>query len=364
VAAETGAVVCSPRTIDGQESNVLSLAAELIRERRETADASVTASRWFKTAEGTHYITVHDIPSLRVVLVADQLEDGIVSVVDYMSTPVWRVGLLVAGILTLLSAFSTLIIIQRYDSRLERLNAGLEQTVEKRSRELLKTREAVIFGLAKLADSRDADTGQHLERIREYVAILARKLAKRIPQIDHEYIRRLKLASSLHDIGKVGIRDDILLKPGRLTPEERKIMQTHAAIGARCLAAIQQRLGEDDFLGMAVEIACSHHERFDGGGYPYGLKGEEIPLSARIVAVADVYDALTTHRVYKPAIDHDDAVRLILAGAGAQFDPTVVEAFRACQKLFKEVASQFSSGFHTVPWSNDHELHDVLEALA
>ena len=132
---------------------------------------------------------------------------------------------------------------------------------------------------------------------------------------------------------------------------------------ARSSCENKHPLGEDDFLGMAVEIACSHHERFDGGGYPYGLKGEEIPLSARIVAVADVYDALTTHRVYKPAIDHDDAARLILSGAGAQFDPTVIEAFRACQKLFKQVASQFSSGFHTVPWSNDQEMHDVLEAM-
>jgi response regulator RpfG family c-di-GMP phosphodiesterase len=364
LAADTGAVLCSPQFLDTKESSVLLLASELIRERRATAHAPGTISRWYTTEEGTHYISVHDMPRLGIVLVADQREDGIVSAIDYMSTPVWRVGLLVAGLLTLLSAFSTVVIIHRYDSKLERVNAGLEQTVEKRSRELLKTREAVIFGLAKLADSRDADTGQHLERIREYVAILARRLAKRIPEINHEYVRRLQLASSLHDIGKVGIRDDILLKPGRLTPDERKVMQTHAAIGARCLAAIQQRLGEDDFLGMAVEIACSHHERFDGGGYPYGLKGEEIPLSARIVAVADVYDALTTHRVYKPAIDHDDAARLILSGAGAQFDPVVVEAFRSCQKQFKQVAAQFSSGFHTVPWKNEQELADVLESMA
>lgn len=363
LAAESGAVICSPKQADVEESSVLKRAAEMIRERAATPGAPITASRWFPTESGTHYITVHDIPRLGVVLVADQREDGIVSAVDYMSTPVWRVGLLVAGILTLLSAFSTVVIIHQYDSRLERLNAGLEQTVEQRSRELLKTREAVIFGLAKLADSRDADTGQHLERIREYVALLARRLARRMPEINHEYIRRLQLASSLHDIGKVGIRDDILLKPGRLTPDERKVMQTHTAIGARCLAAIQQRLGEDDFLGMAVEIACSHHERYDGGGYPYGLKGEEIPLSARIVAVADVYDALTTHRVYKPSIDHEDAVRLILAGAGVQFDPNVVEAFRACQKLFKKVAAQFSSGFHSVPWKNEQELQELLEAM-
>lgn len=362
LSADTGAVICRQNMWDSNEPEVLLMAAELVRERREHA-VTISTSRWYETAEGTHYVTVHDVPRLGIVLVADQLEDGIISAVNYMSTPVWSVGLLVAGILMLLSAFSTVVIIQRYDSKLERVNAGLEQTVEQRSRELLKTREAVIFGLAKLADSRDAETGQHLERICEYVSVLAHFLARQIPEISPEYIQRLQLASSLHDIGKVGIRDDILLKPGRLTPDERKIMQTHSAIGARCLAAIQQRLGEDDFLGMAVEIACSHHERYDGGGYPYGLKGIEIPLSARIVAVADVYDALTTHRVYKPAIEHDDAVRIIMAGAGTQFDPIIANAFMACQSSIRDISRQLACGTQSMPWSSDQDLDEVLHAI-
>lgn len=340
---KTGEVICHPSLRNGTEMRKIKPATKLVRQRPSHGKGETTASGWVQMPDGTHYVTVHELPRLGVILVADQLEEGIAAAVRYISTPLWSFGILVAGVLVLLSTLSSVLIIRRYESKLEQANAGLEQTVEQRSRALVNTRDAVIFGLAKLADSRDAETGEHLERISEYSSMLARQLAKRRSDIDRQYIQRLGLASSLHDIGKVGIRDDILLKPGKLTADERKIMQTHATIGAQCLAAIQHRLGDDDFLDMAGEIAAAHHERWDGGGYPYGLKGDEIPLAARIVAVADVYDALTTHRCYKRALSHEEASALILAGSGTQFDPEVVDAFRACETSIKAVALSLSS---------------------
>ena len=282
-------------------------------------------------------------PKAGVLLVADQREDGMWAAMSYISAPLWTFGVMVVVVLVLLGTIFSMLIIHRYENALEWINSHLEQMIAQRSRALLNTRDAVIYGLAKLADSRDADTGEHVDRVREYAGVLARQLSTSAREVTEEYIERLKLASSLHDIGKVGIRDEILLKPGRLTPDERKIIQTHSEIGVRCLAAIQRRLGDDDFLEMACEIAASHHERWDGLGYPFGLQANEIPLSRRIVAVADVYDALTTHRVYRDAISHAEATKMILDGAGTQFDPAVVAAFRACQDAFQHVAQEFSA---------------------
>ena len=202
----------------------------------------------------------------------------------------------------------------------------------------MKTRDAVIFGLAKLAESRDDDTGEHLERIQAYVAVLGRELCGIYPQIDDDTVAMLALTSSLHDIGKVGIPDAVLLKPGGLDDRERAIIEKHPLIGGDCLLAIKRRLGEDDFLEIACEIALAHHERWDGGGYPFGLTGDVIPLSARIVAVADVYDALTTKRVYKEAMSHDQAREIIDKGSGIHFDPDIVAAFLTRQEDFRRLA--------------------------
>ena len=197
----------------------------------------------------------------------------------------------------------------------------------------------MAFGLAKLADSRDRDTGEHLERMRSYVTILAKELALTHPEIDCHFVVDLANASSLHDIGKVGIPDAILMKPGPLTPDERRKMETHAKLGSDCLAAIREKLGEDDFLEMAQEIASSHHENWDGSGYPQGIHGNHIPLAARIVAIADVYDALTSPRPYKGPLGHVEARDWIVARYGQQFDPAVVEAFAAREVEFQQVSS-------------------------
>ncbi len=163
---------------------------------------------------------------------------------------------------------------------------------------LVRSRDAIIFGLAKLAESRDPETGDHLDRIAVYSTTLAAAL-RRIPKYKGEitpgFVSRIEISSALHDIGKVGIEDRILRKPDSLTDEERSLMQTHTMIGGACLRGIELRLGSSNFLQMAREIAFSHHERWDGAGYPEGLKGTQIPLAARIVAIADVYDALSTN---------------------------------------------------------------------
>jgi len=207
----------------------------------------------------------------------------------------------------------------------------------------LETRDVAIFALAKLAESRDAGTGAHLERVRSYSRILAQHLAssKRFErEIDAEQIRLVYMTSPLHDIGKVGIPDSVLLKPGRLTEAEFEVMKRHTSIGAHTLDAARQRFPEVKFLKMARDIAASHHERFDGRGYPDCLAGDDIPLAARIVAVADVYDALTSRRVYKEADSHEVARRSILDQAGTQFDPELVTAFAANEQAFEEIRAR------------------------
>ena len=210
-----------------------------------------------------------------------------------------------------------------------------------RSQEVIRTRDAVIFGLAKLAESRDPETGQHLERIAAYSTRLS-SVIRRHPKfrdaITANFVQSLGISSALHDIGKVGIPDHVLLKPGRLNEEETAIMRTHAKIGADCIELIQRRLGESTFLHQAREIALYHHERWDGTGYPFGIHGDEIPLSARIVMIADVYDALTSRRVYKDPYSHEVSVEKIRQAAGHHFDPQLVDIFLSIESQFEEIS--------------------------
>jgi putative two-component system response regulator len=209
----------------------------------------------------------------------------------------------------------------------------------------LETREVAIFSMAKLAESRDQETGQHLERVRSYAQLLAQRLADEnaFPgQVDDAFVRLIYETSPLHDIGKVGIPDVILLKPGRLTAEEFAIMQRHTTIGQETLDAALEKYPEARFLRFARDIVACHHERFDGSGYPYGLSGEEIPLCARVVALADVYDALTSKRVYKPAFSHEYARDTIFNESGKHFDPRVVDAFMAVEREFEAVCQELA----------------------
>lgn len=209
----------------------------------------------------------------------------------------------------------------------------------------LESRDVTIFALAKLAESRDRETGAHLERMREYCRILGHELSqspKYQNVVDGDYVQLLYLTSPLHDIGKVGIPDAVLLKPGQLTSAEFEIMKRHSAIGGATLEAATRAYPDAPFLSIAREIALTHHERYNGTGYPNGLRGEEIPLSGRIVAVADVYDALTTRRVYKPKFSHEKTRNMIISESGEHFDPDIVDAFLAREQEFIDVSRRFA----------------------
>lgn len=230
----------------------------------------------------------------------------------------------------------------RYHSRTYRLllraqalqHAEKQRLLAERHAETVHARNTLIFALAKLAESRDTDTGEHLDRIAAYCRVLAEELRATFSELNDETIHDLQVASSLHDIGKVGVPDNVLLKPGTLTPEERRTMQRHTTIGADALDAILARSRDDRLLRMARNIAACHHERWDGGGYPAGLTGDQIPIEARIVSVADVYDALTSRRVYKPPLAHDDALKILVSGRGTQFDPRIIDALVRCEVVF------------------------------
>jgi putative two-component system response regulator len=211
----------------------------------------------------------------------------------------------------------------------------LEQMVEEQTVEIRQTRDMALLTLAKLAESRDAVTGLHLERMAAYSRRLAAELARGGPYqklIDEEFVEDLFKSSPLHDIGKVGIPDAILCKPGPLNEAELAVMRTHPQIGGDTLRQVIELYSGRTFLSMGMEIAYYHHERWDGRGYPWGIAGESIPLSARIASLADSYDAITSERPYKPAYDHQEAVRRIIAERGRQFDPVVVDAFLVCHR--------------------------------
>lgn len=242
--------------------------------------------------------------------------------------------------------------------RLAHQNDWLEHEIARRMRENELVRDLSLHALAVLAEVRDLETGLHLTRTRSYVEILARHLRDH-PRFEAALssgrLLRIVKAAPLHDVGKVGVPDAIIRKPGRLTAEEFEVMKTHTTIGARAietalrttLEAIDasDRAGSEGalaFMRAGAEIALSHHERFDGSGYPHGLAGDDIPAAARLMALADVYDALVTARVYKPAMGFEEAHAEILAGRGSHFDPDVVDAYSANAERFKEVATRFA----------------------
>ncbi|QQR72483.1 MAG: response regulator [Holophagales bacterium] len=220
---------------------------------------------------------------------------------------------------------------------------NLERIVAERTHELKQTRDIAILTLAKLAESRDDATGQHLERMAAYSRRLAAEVAQRGARVDNgaAFVEQVAKSSPLHDIGKVGIPDAILRKRGTLTPAETAIMRTHTTIGGDTLHSVIEKFSGHTFLTMAMEIAYFHHERWDGSGYPAALSREDIPLPARIVALADAYDAITSDRPYKGPLPHAEALRRIRADRGAHFDPEMVDAFLDCERDFAAIALEF-----------------------
>ncbi|MBV6342576.1 response regulator [Candidatus Magnetobacterium casense] len=229
---------------------------------------------------------------------------------------------------------------------LRQKNEFLEQEVRRRTEEITAIQDVTVLALGSLAETRDSDTGNHIRRTQHYVIALANHLRTNSRfgwfLTDKNIVSLFKTAP-LHDIGKVGIPDNVLLKPGKLDDNEFAVMKTHTVLGKKAIEDAEQRLGtEVEFLRFAKEIALSHHERWDGAGYPEGLSGDDIPILARIMAVADVYDALICKRVYKTPMTHEQAKNIIVQGKGTQFDPDVVDAFVAQEEAFIKIARQFS----------------------
>ena len=282
-----------------------------------------------------------DIPVIFVTAMdatADEEHGLELGAVDYITKPI-RPSIVLARVRTQLE-------LKAARDILSDQNAFLESEVARRMRENQLIQEVSIHALARLAETRDPETGKHLRRTQEYILTLAKRLRSQ-PRFSHYLddgtINALVQSAPLHDIGKVGIPDHVLLKPGKLTPEEWEIMKTHAELGSNAIAQAEADAEKPvEFLAIAKLIARSHHEKWDGSGYPDGLAGDDIPIAARLMALADVFDALTCKRVYKPAFSFEVAQQIIVDGRGIHFDPEVVDAFIADFDTFVAVAKAYA----------------------
>lgn len=256
-----------------------------------------------------------------------------------------------------LARIKTHIALKQLQDFLRDQNTFLESEVKKRTEDIVAIQDVTIHAMASMAETRDNETGNHIRRTQNYVKLLAEKLRFQ-PRFEKflnndRTIEILFKSAPLHDIGKVGIPDAILLKPGRLTIEEFEVMKTHTTLGRDAIEQAEKNLGiEVPFLKCAKEIAYSHQEKWDGSGYPEGLSGDDIPTSARLMAVADVYDALICRRVYKQPMPHEDAVKIMIEGRGKHFDPDIIDAFIECQEQFRMIGERYA----------DSEL-DVLKKI-
>ncbi len=236
----------------------------------------------------------------------------------------------------------------------EEYRKHLERMVAEQTLEIRQTRDIALLTLARLAESRDSATGEHLERMAEYSRRLAQEAVREpalgalgvLGRVTEETVEQIYKSSPLHDIGKVGIPDSILRKPGPLSPDEMAVMRTHPQIGGDTLRGVIERYKGHSFLKLGMEIAYHHHERWDGSGYPRGLAGTQIPLAARIVALADAYDTITSRRPYKSAFDHEEAVRRIVNDRGTHFDPVLVDVFLRCHRDFSEIRERLTDPVH------------------
>jgi putative two-component system response regulator len=283
----------------------------------------------------------HDTPVIFVTALDDDAneEHGLrLGAVDYIAKPI-KPPIVLARVAAHLE-------LKMARDRLADENVWLEAEVARRLSENLLIQDASIHALAYLAETRDPETGNHIQRTQQYVHALAWELSDHprfASQLDGHAIWLLTKSAPLHDIGKVGIPDHILLKPGRLTDEEMAIMKTHAQLGAEAIEKAERAVARPlKFLATAKIIAHWHHEKWDGSGYPDGLKGDAIPVPARLMALADVFDALISKRVYKPALPPDAAREIIHAGSGTHFDPDVVAAFDACYEDCVAIAKRYS----------------------
>jgi putative two-component system response regulator len=283
----------------------------------------------------------HDIPIVFLTAKTQEQDEALgfaLGAVDYIAKP-FSPPIVEARIRNHL-------MLQEARAMLKNQNAVLEQKVAERTQELAQVRDATILAMASLAETRDNETGNHIRRTQNFIRLLAEKLQSHPrfrAQLSDADVDLLYKSAPLHDIGKVGIPDAILLKPGQLTPDEFNVMKRHTLIGRDAILAAESKLDKaNSFLALARDIALSHHEKWDGNGYPMGLKGEEIPLSARLMALADVYDALISKRAYKAAFSHEKSMSIIAEGKGKHFDPDAADAFLSMDDEIRAVAKTFS----------------------
>jgi putative two-component system response regulator len=298
--------------------------------------SGVEVCRLFKQDERLRSIPVIFISGLQGV--DEKVEAFRVGGIDYITKPFQEDEVL--------ARIKTHLHLRRLQVELVSHNLLLEQRIAEQVKVVTASQLATIFALAKLAEARDDDTGRHIERVQTFAKLLAvqmREMRLHAAELDDAFIDTLYQTAPLHDIGKVGTPDAILLKPGKLSVEEFGEMKKHSAFGANTLATVLARHPDNKFLRMGVEVARSHHEKWGGGGYPDGLQGAAIPLAARIVAVADVYDALSSKRCYRPAFSHEDARRMVEEGDRTQFDPDVVNAFRSLDGPFRRVRAEMQN---------------------
>ncbi len=251
---------------------------------------------------------------------------------------------LLTGIIFFFGSIFVLIDIALQTGMLSSINEKHEK-IKKQNKQLQKTEDITIFTLAYLAEIRDQETGKHLERTSQYVSVLARELSqmpKYSSYLTERYISDIIKSAPLHDVGKVGIPDSILKKNGKLTTEEFEIIKRHCEFGADILQTAEKKLGFESFLRIAIQLTMSHHERWDGKGYPLGLKENKIPLSARIMTLADVYDALRSKRCYKEAFSHEQSYAIIVKERGKQFDPDIVDIFIKKEQTFSEISNMLA----------------------
>ena len=282
-----------------------------------------------------------DIPIIFLTAMAgteDEIHGLELGAVDYITKPI-RPALVLARVDTQLK----LKVAQDF---LRDQNDYLEQEVQRRTREVIAIQDVAIQAMASLAETRDNETGNHIRRTQHYIKVLAEHLRGH-PRfrdfLSADTIKLLFKSAPLHDIGKIGIPDHILLKPGRYTEAEFEIMKTHTTLGRDAIQHAEDQLGiRAEFLSLAKEIAYRHQEKWDGSGYPQGLVADAIPISARLMAVADVYDALISRRVYKAGMPHAQAVEIIRQGRGTHFDPDICDAFLACVEQFQAIAEHFA----------------------
>ncbi len=276
-----------------------------------------------------------DIPVLFISSLSefgDKVSAFAVGAVDYITKPFHQEEVL--------ARIRTQLDVRRMRRELTLQNRYLQDLVQEQVREISDSQMATLIAVSKLAEHRDEETGRHIDRTRTYCKLLAEQLRTQpafASQITDTYIENIYQAAPLHDIGKVGIPDNILFKPGRLTAAEFEIMKTHVDLGAQTLQTVVDRYPQNAFITLGLEITKTHHEKWDGSGYPNALAGDAIPLSGRIMAVADVYDALRSVRPYKPGFSHEESVAIILEGSGSHFDPAVIAAFISIEKEFAAI---------------------------